>query len=605
MRNVFADPAPAVRVAAILVTVLSLWGSVVQVRAEDDSTDKLATNAVEFCRLFMDGEDEKAQALMAEKMRSAVTPELAAQIRASLTGLHGAMQQLGEAWLEDQPQGYKRFRVPAEFEKHTLDLRVVFDDAGKVAGFFQVPHVERPDEAQAERAEPATPAAPNPAVEGHWEGKIETPGPGLPVVVDLTFSDGAWSGSFDSPMQGATGIPLEGILVEGTKIRFSIQGIPGKPTFEGKLEAGVIEGTFTQMGQSFAFSLGREQVALPPRPQEPQPPFPYDTREVEYANGEITIACTLTLPRGEGAHPAVHLITGSGPQDRDEAIFGHKPFLVLSDDLARAGLAVLRCDDRGVGGSGGALSTSTTAELAEDAVAALRFLKAQPGIDPQRIGLVGHSEGGIIAPLIASRSADVAFVVMLAGPGVPGQQILVRQTELLLRAGGVSGEEAAGALAAQHRLLDLVVQGADEQALHEPYRELAALQFSAAGSEIDPAALDQAITAGVAELTTPWFRFFLTHDPRPALRQVKVPVLALNGELDLQVDPGQNLPEITRALEQAGNPDVTVKELPRLNHLFQEARSGAVAEYASIEETINPLALKTIREWIVQRFVSD
>jgi hypothetical protein len=502
MRRACADPAPTVRIV-FLVIVLLACGFVSQARAEDDSTEPLGKTAVEFCKLFVDGEDERAQALMAEKMRSAFTPELAAQIRASLTGPHGAVQRLGEAWMEDEPQGYRRYRVPAEFERHTLDLRVVFDAAGKVAGFFQVPHVERPTEQRAAPGDTDAAAAPNPALEGHWEGSIETPGPGLPVIVDLAFSDGAWSGTFDSPMQGATGIPLEGIRVEGTKLRFSIQGIPGKPTFDGSLEDGAIQGTFTQLGQSFAFTLSREQVTLPQRPQEPQPPFPYDEKEVGYASGEITIACTLTLPSGEGPHPAAHLITGSGPQDRNEAIFGHKPFLVLSDYLTRAGLAVLRCDDRGVGGSGGSLSSSTTVDLAEDAVAAVRFLKAQPRIDAQRIGLIGHSEGGIIAPLIASRSADVAFVVMLAGPGVSGDEILVRQTELLLRAGGVSEEAAEGALAAQRKLLNLVIQGAEEQALRVPYRELASIQLSAAGTDVDPAALDQAVALGVAELTSP------------------------------------------------------------------------------------------------------
>jgi pimeloyl-ACP methyl ester carboxylesterase len=580
---------------SVVLALLLAMAATGSARADEGTADPLAASAEEFCRLFTGGNDDQARERMATKMRETVTPAMADQIRDSLTGPNGALKRLGEAWKEDEIQGYVRYRVPAEFEKAVLDLRVVFDGEGKVAGFFQVPHVDPPGKAQAA-------AGPNPAVEGHWEGAIEIPGQALPVVVDLTFADGAWTGTFDSPLQGATGIPLGRIVVKGDKVGFVIQGIPGSPTFDGKLRDGEIVGTFTQMGQSHPFTLGRDGIALPGRPQEPEPPFPYDAKEVEVQNGEVRLACTLTLPKGDGPFPAVMLITGSGPQDRDEQVFGHKPFLVLADHLTRAGVTVLRCDDRGVGGSVGDVATSTSDDLAGDALAGVAFLRGQAAVDPKRVGLIGHSEGGIVAPLAASRSDKVAFVIMLAGTGVPGDEVLVRQIDLLARAGGAEDETVDAILAEQRRLLDLILEGAEAEQLIASYRKLTTIQLATVSAEPESGELEAAIRDGVRGLTTPWFRHFLAYDPRPALRALKVPVLALNGELDLQVDPAQNLPEIRKALEQGGNPDFTVKELPGLNHLFQKAQSGSVGEYAVIEETLNPAALDAIRDWVLERF---
>jgi pimeloyl-ACP methyl ester carboxylesterase len=588
--------------AAVLLILLFATTFPVEIRGEGDAPDPLAESAASFCTLFMDGEYERVLAMMSAKMQEAVTPAVAEQIRSSLTGENGALKHFGEVWMEDEVQGHRRYRVPAQFDKGTVDLRVVFDGEGKVAGFFYVPHEERPTERVSEGADTAVPAKGNPAVEGHWEGSIEIPGSPLTVIVDLAFAEGTWSGTFDSPLQGATGIPLEGIQVHGTEVRFSIRGIAGRPTFEGKLEGGEIRGTFSQMGQSFPFKLGRDEVALPARPQEPERPFPYKDDEVAYTNGSIRLAGTLTRPPGEGPFPAVLLISGSGPQNRDEEVFGHKPFLVLSDHLTRAGLAVLRYDDRGVGGSTGDLRTSTSEDFAGDALAGVDFLREQPEIDARRIGLIGHSEGAIVAPLVASRTEDVAFVVMLAGPGVPGDEVLARQMELLLRAGGVSEEKVKSVLGEQRRLLDLVLENAGEEKLLEPYRRLTEIQLASGSADVDPDELNEMALQGVKQVTSPWFRHFLAYDPRPALRQIKTPVLALNGELDLQVDPEQNLSEIRKALEAGGNPDFTVKELPGLNHLLQKTETGSVTEYALIEETVDPSALQTISDWILERF---
>jgi pimeloyl-ACP methyl ester carboxylesterase len=438
---------------------------------------------------------------------------------------------------------------------------------------------------------------------GHWEGSIALPGQELGIVVDLSQADGQWSGTIDIPMQGAKGLALEGIAVTGEALEFAIAGVPGTPTFKGNLEAAEIKGTFTQGTYSFPFRLGREQIPVPARPQEPKPPFPYRAEEVIYTNGPITLAGTLTLPEGKGPFPAVLLVSGSGAQNRDEEIFGHKPFLVLADFLTRAGIAVLRVDDRGVGGSSGSLGESTTLDLTQDALAGVKYLRQRPEIDPRRVGILGHSEGGIIAPLAASQSKEVAFIIMLAGTGMPGREILPRQMELLMRAASVSDEKIAAVLASQGRLLDAIVAGADSSAIRAALRDLLRTQLTAeaGGQGPDEKMIADQAEALLAQMTSPWFRHFLTLDPRPALRRVKVPTLVLAGDLDLQVDPDQNLPEIEAALKAAGNKKVTIRRFPGLNHLFQATTSGSSAEYGAIEETMNPAVLETIRDWLLAK----
>lgn len=341
----------------------------------------------------------------------------------------------------------------------------------------------------------------------------------------------------------------------------------------------------------------------PRRPQDPLPPFPYTSEEVTVRSGELRLAGTLTLPPGEGPFPAALLITGSGPQDRDEALLGHRPFLVLSDALTRAGIATLRLDDRGVGGSDAGPEPATTAELAEDCLAAVAFLRADPRIRAAQVGLIGHSEGGLIGPLAASRSEGrVAFVVMLAGPGVPGHQVLVAQMAAVARAAGLPAEAIDRQRAAQERLIAHARDGASVDQLRADLRALAEAQLSAGAEAPPPAELERRIDGQLRFFQGRWMRFFLAYDPRPALRELKAtPLLALNGELDLQVLADQNLPAIEDALQAAGNPDVTIVRLPGLNHLFQTARSGSPSEYATIEETIAPAVLTRVCEWIQAR----
>lgn len=442
-------------------------------------------------------------------------------------------------------------------------------------------------------------------IAGHWEGEIALPAGALQVMVDLELGEGGWRGEIDIPMQGARDLALREVSVSEEQIRFAIAGIPGNPTFAGRLDAGEIRGDFTQGGATLSFRLGRDTVKLPERPQEPKPPFPYDQEEVAYQSGDVHLAGTLTLPKGRGPYPAVLLVSGSGPQDRNEEIFGHKPFLVLADQLTRAGLVVLRVDDRGVGGSSGDTASTTSEELAEDALAGVRFLRAHPRVHPARAGIAGHSEGGLIGPLAASRSEDVAFLVLLAGPGLPGRQILERQLEALGAAAGIPTATLAKQQELQRQALELL-EGSLEPAEQEArLREIVRQQLEIAPPGLRPKTpedLEAAVEQTAAASQNRWMRFFVGYDPRPALRKVKVPVLALCGELDLQVDAQQNLPEIASALTAGGNRDVTTQAMPGLNHLFQHARTGGVDEYGSIEETMSPEVLELITAWILERF---
>jgi fermentation-respiration switch protein FrsA (DUF1100 family) len=453
-------------------------------------------------------------------------------------------------------------------------------------------------------------------IAGSWEGTLEV-GVKLRVVFNIVKSDeGKLSGTLDSPDQAAKGIPISEVRYVDDTLRLTVKAIDG--SFEGKLDpaAGQIAGLWTQGGQSLALTL--KPIDKPPelnRPQVPKRPFPYDEEEVSYDNKQagIKLAGTLTLPRAKRPCPAVLLITGSGPQDRDESLLGHKPFLVLADDLTRRGIAVLRIDDRGVGGSTGSVSKSTTEDFVGDVLAGVAFLKSRDEIDPRRIGLVGHSEGGLVAPAAAAKSSDVAFIVLIAGPGVTGEEIIYAQGALILRAEGASDEAVARQRTLQEQM-SAIVKDFAKQSSGQPEREIEAAmaaakekltQLMATASADRPegqrkAAGTQA-TAQVSELLSPWFRSFLTYDPRPALTKVRCPVLAVIGERDLQVPPKVNLPEIEKALKSGGNTDYTVREMAGLNHLLQHCTTGSPTEYGQIEETMSPEALALIGEWIIAR----
>lgn len=447
---------------------------------------------------------------------------------------------------------------------------------------------------------------------GDWVGTLVAGPQQLQIVYHIVDGgDGALTGTMDVPAQGAVGIPLSTVTFEDGSVSMTFP-VPGGGTYEGTLDegGGNVVGTFTQGGQPFPMDLARtnEAPGVPERPQEPKEPFPYSVEEVTFENREagVTLAGTLTLPEGPGPFPAAVLVSGSGPQDRNESLLGHKPFLVLADHLTRSGVAVLRYDDRGVAESSGDFGTATSEDFAADALAGVAYVSDDPRVKSGAVGIVGHSEGGMIGPLAASRSESVDYVVMLAGPGVPGIDILVEQGRLINAASGQAQGMTDFNARIQVRLADVVREESDPEAAASAMRaaiqeEITALDPDLASTVREVFGAD-VIEQTIGQINSPWFRHFLHYDPRPALERTTVPVLALFGEKDLQVPPTQSSDEVKRALERGGNADATVLVLPGLNHLFQEAGSGSPAEYQQIEQTFSPMALAEVSDWIAHRF---
>jgi pimeloyl-ACP methyl ester carboxylesterase len=454
-------------------------------------------------------------------------------------------------------------------------------------------------------------ATPEPKTVGQeqiWEGKLSAgAGIQLRVVVRLAKTEsGEILGTFESLDQSAQKLKLSSVTLDKSRLAFELKLVGGK--YEGKLNAEGTEatGTWSQGGAKLPLTLKTtDKVSEVRRPQTPKPPYPYKSEAVTYPNksGAVTLAGTLTTPSGPGRFPALILISGSGAQDRDETIFQHRPFLVLADTLTRRGVAVLRVDDRGVGGSTGSTSRSTSEDFAGDVLAGIAFLKSRPEIDSQKIGLAGHSEGGLIAPMVAARSNDVAFIVLLAGTGLPGDEVMYAQGRLIGKVMGADEKALDKQRDIQKQLFEIVKTETNHDKLTMRLRQAIKTSWSNLSEEERKAVgdADSFVQSQARMVESPWFRFFLTFDPRPTLALVRCPVLALNGEKDLQVPPKENLAEIEKALKKGGNARVTVKELPGLNHLFQTCKTGSVTEYGTIEETIAPVALKTITDWVVEQ----
>jgi pimeloyl-ACP methyl ester carboxylesterase len=409
----------------------------------------------------------------------------------------------------------------------------------------------------------------------------------------------------DSLDQGARDLPIDSIQLENRRLVFTMRAIGGR--YEGELgESGELVGTWSQGANSLPLTLRRDSnVPVVARPQEPTRPLPYREEEVAYDSVPgVRLAATLTLPQGPGPFPAVVLITGSGPQDRDESVAGHRPFYVLADALTRRGIAVLRADDRGVGGSTGGFPGATSEDFATDALAGVRFLAAHPDIRADAIGLVGHSEGGLVAPLAATRAVPevraIEFLVLLAGPGVPLGDILVEQQRLILGAQGVPAAFIDANSRVVDRLIAIALEEGDADRTASAMR-VALTDHMATLPEGVRAGASAQMEAQVQQMSSAWMRWMLAYDPLPALRALQIPVLALFGERDLQVPPRQSKPPLETAVRAAGHPASRVVELPGLNHLFQAAPTGSPAEYAAIEETMNAAALELIAGWIVER----
>jgi uncharacterized protein len=377
--------------------------------------------------------------------------------------------------------------------------------------------------------------------------------------------------------------------------------------YSGEWANDSIIGTFNQSGYNIPLILSKNEIKkeTPVRIQEPLEPFPYKNTEVIFKNftDNITLSGSLTLPDTQGPHPVAVLISGSGPQNRNSEIMGHKPFLIIADHLTKQGIAVLRFDDRGVGASEGDFGAATSADFAKDVAAAVNYLKTRDDVDHAKIGLIGHSEGGLIAPIVAVNYApDVNFIVLLAGPGISGDKILLLQQELIGKAAGMSDEEIKIIKSINGEAFKIIRSQKNDADLQKKLRAYASKLYRKLPNEMKNSGVgeDEFVSGQVSQLNNPWMLYFLRHEPEPYLRKITCPLLAINGENDLQVPADINLKEIKRAVEKGGNKNVTTKKLPKLNHMFQTCNTGSPNEYAGIEQTFAPEALNEISEWITQ-----
>lgn len=458
-----------------------------------------------------------------------------------------------------------------------------------------------------------TAAAQQSKFNGTWEGDLDAGIQKLRLVFTISGnSDGTTRLLMQSPQQSAMQMPADTAFIQAETIEMEMKKF--QISFSGKLiNDSTIEGEFTQ-GRPFPLKLKKVEkassVSKPKRPQTPRPPFPYKNVEVSFSNKHNTIQFggTLSLPDTAGGtkYPAVILISGSGAQDRDETILGHKPFAVIADYLTRQGFAVLRVDDRGVGKTTGDHSIATSADFADDKEAALDYLQSNKWIDKNRIGLIGHSEGGMIAPLLAAKRPDVKAIVLLAGPGIKGSRLLTEQVVAIFKSNGTNAAmtDAYGKL--YEKIINAIGTAKDSSAAFSNTVQLST-RWNADDStkklfkvysreEIDLNAKEM-----VEELYSPWFRYFLTYEPSAALKKLRCDVLALNGSKDIQVLPQSNMEGIQKALAGGRARSYEIKEVEGVNHLFQSCKTCTTGEYDTLEESFSPAVLEIMSNWLLQK----
>lgn len=440
-------------------------------------------------------------------------------------------------------------------------------------------------------------------ITGTWQGTLNVQGAKLEIVFHIEKQGVGHTSVMDSPTQGAYDIKTTKTTFENGKLQITAAELG--VFYQGTLKGDSITGTFNQNGMPFPLTLIRTEKKTQLRPQEPKAPYPYLVEDVVFTNTKekIKLSGTLTLPKEKEKSPAVILIAGSGPNDRDETVFGHKPFWVLADFLSRNGIAVLRYDKRGVGKSGGEYFTATTHDFADDAEAALNYLKTRKEIDTSNIGLIGHSEGGVIAPMIASQNRDVQFVVLMAALGVSGEELSLAQNQYTFNKTSLTDREKESlneilknVYASVDNWTGYVGTETERNALKEELNVLWQNLPMEIRGQVSKEIFIEKTTANIA---TPWFRHFLKENPTAYLQKLTIPVLAINGEKDSQVEYKSNLAAIKAALNKGNNKQFVIKPFPNLNHLFQESTTGEIDEYAKIEQTISPEVLLDITNWIV------
>ncbi len=432
-------------------------------------------------------------------------------------------------------------------------------------------------------------------IEGPWNSTLEYSGTTLEFQIDISKVDTGYLVSMSVPKQSPQAFDASTVIYEDSSLFFEIAVMGVK--YDGKvINEKLIEGTYYQSGREIEMNLTPGAVTLN-RPQDPKKPYPYREEEIAFKNAkaEITLRGTMTLPKDDSnRYPAVILISGSGPEDRNEQIFGHKPFLVIADHLTRNGIAVLRYDERGVGESEGVYDGSTTYDLKEDVMAGIEYLRSRDDIDLDAIGIIGHSEGGVIGPMIAAEDPTIQFVVMLAGPAMKMNELMLLQKELIERKMGIDEPMIATGQKTMSEAYDIII--ATEPGDTTLDSKLRAHFDQAYNGAVKEEQIDQI----VQQIGNPWMATFLRIDPMDYLPNVKCPVLALNGDKDLQV-PAENLAYLKDILRQNGNKKVKIITMNDVNHLFQTCETGLPGEYAQIDETFSPLALNIMSEWILKQ----
>jgi dienelactone hydrolase len=443
-------------------------------------------------------------------------------------------------------------------------------------------------------------------IDGTWEGSIEIMGQKLEFVTNFKTEGEEVKGTMDIPMQGVNGLPLKDVVYDPPKISFILETPQASANFTGIVEGDKITGEFEQGGIKGTFTLTRSTEKAEKEQEKPKKPLPYHVEEVTFHNGELKFTGELMRPKKEGKHPAVVMITGSGPQNRYEELFGWKIFQDIADHFTRNGIAVLLYDDRGMGGSSSNVFESTTADNATDVLAAVKYLQTRNDINPKQIGLCGHSEGGIIAPLAASQSDDVAFIICISGTGHTGREIILIQSELIARAEGTPEEEIRKNREDSQKIYDMLDRGESVENMEAVFQEMAAEQLESMTEEqkkdvSDPEKFLKSTKEGLMkQFSSKWFQYFLKYDPAPTLKKVKCPVLLLYGELDLQVPAEMSKKAMVAALEEGGNTDFKAKIFPKANHLFQEATTGSPTEYTKLPKKFVPGFLELMTSWILE-----
>ncbi|WP_396178706.1 alpha/beta hydrolase family protein [Flavobacterium sp.] len=437
-------------------------------------------------------------------------------------------------------------------------------------------------------------------ISGSWTGILDLPTSKLPLVFHFTKTNDGYIATMDSPNQGAKGIPVNDITFINQKLSISIA--PAAIKYTGKWTSDTeITGTFEQGTFATPLILTKGVVEIK-RPQEPVQPYPYYSENVQFMNSKenISFGGTLSLPKKEGKFPAVILISGSGQQNRDSEILGHKPFLIISDYLTRNGIAVLRYDDRGVGESNGNPMLATSADFATDAKAAIEYLRTRKEIDAKKIGVIGHSEGGMIAPMLAATDKNIAFLVLLAGTGVTGDVLLIDQNNEVGKQAGMSEEELNASKITNQTIYNILKEDVDLSVIKTKLTAYFQSNVDKIPASERPTQqeIDKTLKQEVDGIVTPWLRYFISYNPKENLKKVKCPVLVLNGEKDIQVTADLNTKGITEALKEGGNKKVTLQIFPGLNHLFQHCTTCKAEEYSLIDETFSTEVLKTMSDWI-------